>query len=283
MRGHSPLTAGIVSLGSVALSSQQEFFPALGFGRSPLTTGSVFPLSERPLFPHGSIVFALPRDHGAFLGIGRSLPSWQKLFLSGSAALPSRQDRFFPPSGPGALPSEKKRRFPLRAELCHLSLPSVFPCQQPRCFRPPPGALPSHSALRGPPHPSTREAAAFAVSLSLWRCRPGAAGPRSTGGLLSASSSAAAMAALAKASGALKSVDYEVFGRVQGNGGLRGAGGASAGWERPEGRRERPRLPSGTAKLVLCLVGFFLILRNCNYFPALRHSAPPGAQVLCPK
>ncbi|NXY22018.1 ACYP2 protein, partial [Atrichornis clamosus] len=31
------------------------------------------------------------------------------------------------------------------------------------------------------------------------------------------------MSALAKASGALKSVDYEVFGRVQGNGGLRGA------------------------------------------------------------
>uniref|UniRef100_A0A8C3TXU1 acylphosphatase n=1 Tax=Catharus ustulatus TaxID=91951 RepID=A0A8C3TXU1_CATUS len=30
------------------------------------------------------------------------------------------------------------------------------------------------------------------------------------------------MAALAKASGALKSVDYEVFGRVQGEGGLRG-------------------------------------------------------------
>ncbi|NXP01824.1 ACYP2 protein, partial [Certhia brachydactyla] len=30
------------------------------------------------------------------------------------------------------------------------------------------------------------------------------------------------MSALAKASGALKSVDYEVFGRVQGNGGLRG-------------------------------------------------------------
>ncbi|NWU13956.1 ACYP2 protein, partial [Cephalopterus ornatus] len=28
------------------------------------------------------------------------------------------------------------------------------------------------------------------------------------------------MSALAKASGALKSVDYEVFGRVQGNGGL---------------------------------------------------------------
>ncbi|NXF04280.1 ACYP2 protein, partial [Smithornis capensis] len=32
------------------------------------------------------------------------------------------------------------------------------------------------------------------------------------------------MSALAKASGALKSVDYEVFGRVQGNGGLGGAG-----------------------------------------------------------
>ncbi|NXT99283.1 ACYP2 protein, partial [Buphagus erythrorhynchus] len=32
------------------------------------------------------------------------------------------------------------------------------------------------------------------------------------------------MSSLAKASGALKSVDYEVFGRVQGNGGLWGAG-----------------------------------------------------------
>ncbi|NWY68739.1 ACYP2 protein, partial [Erithacus rubecula] len=32
------------------------------------------------------------------------------------------------------------------------------------------------------------------------------------------------MSGLAKASGALKSVDYEVFGRVQGNGGLRGGG-----------------------------------------------------------
>ncbi|NXQ31461.1 ACYP2 protein, partial [Alaudala cheleensis] len=36
------------------------------------------------------------------------------------------------------------------------------------------------------------------------------------------------MSTLAKASGALKSVDYEVFGRVQGNGGLRGAGGRGA-------------------------------------------------------
>ncbi|NXN86436.1 ACYP2 protein, partial [Bombycilla garrulus] len=36
------------------------------------------------------------------------------------------------------------------------------------------------------------------------------------------------MSAVAKASGALKSVDYEVFGRVQGNGGLRGAGGRGA-------------------------------------------------------
>ncbi|NXG86867.1 ACYP2 protein, partial [Stercorarius parasiticus] len=34
------------------------------------------------------------------------------------------------------------------------------------------------------------------------------------------------MSALAKASGALKSVDYEVFGRVQGENGLRGAEGA---------------------------------------------------------
>ncbi|NWV78684.1 ACYP2 protein, partial [Dasyornis broadbenti] len=33
------------------------------------------------------------------------------------------------------------------------------------------------------------------------------------------------MSALAKASGALKSVDYEVFGRVQGNVGLRGLAG----------------------------------------------------------
>ncbi|NXH57073.1 ACYP2 protein, partial [Rhabdornis inornatus] len=36
------------------------------------------------------------------------------------------------------------------------------------------------------------------------------------------------MSALGKASGALKSVDYEVFGRVQGNGGLREAGGRGA-------------------------------------------------------
>ncbi|NWR43781.1 ACYP2 protein, partial [Regulus satrapa] len=36
------------------------------------------------------------------------------------------------------------------------------------------------------------------------------------------------MSALAKASGALKSVDYEVFGRVQGNGGPWGAGGPRA-------------------------------------------------------
>lgn len=36
---------------------------------------------------------------------------------------------------------------------------------------------------------------------------------------------AAAMSALAKASGVLKSVDYEVFGRVQGKDGLRAAGG----------------------------------------------------------
>uniref|UniRef100_A0A8C3NY20 Acylphosphatase n=3 Tax=Passeriformes TaxID=9126 RepID=A0A8C3NY20_9PASS len=66
------------------------------------------------------------------------------------------------------------------------------------------------------PAPSTREAAAYAVSLSLSRSRPGAAGPRSTGSCHYGSSSPAAMSALAKASGALKSVDYEVFGRVQG-------------------------------------------------------------------
>ncbi|NXH43302.1 ACYP2 protein, partial [Dicaeum eximium] len=36
------------------------------------------------------------------------------------------------------------------------------------------------------------------------------------------------MCTLAKASGALKSVDYEVFGRVQGNGGLRRGAGREA-------------------------------------------------------
>ncbi|NXS00539.1 ACYP2 protein, partial [Oxylabes madagascariensis] len=45
------------------------------------------------------------------------------------------------------------------------------------------------------------------------------------------------MSALAKASGALKSVDYEVFGRVQGNGRLRAAG-----------RRGAPRYTEQEAK-----------------------------------
>uniref|UniRef100_A0A663E746 acylphosphatase n=2 Tax=Aquila chrysaetos chrysaetos TaxID=223781 RepID=A0A663E746_AQUCH len=73
------------------------------------------------------------------------------------------------------------------------------------------------------------EAAAYAGSLSLARSRPDAAGrgkaaapfgrgPESSVLRDSGSSfpDAAAMSALAKASGALKSVDYEVFGRVQG-------------------------------------------------------------------
>lgn len=98
---------------------------------------------------------------------------------------------------------------------------------------PPAAVASSPLTLRAPlgaprPAPSTREAAPYAVSLSLSRSRPGTAGPRSAGGCHCGSSSAAAMSALAKASGALKSVDYEVFGRVQGNGGLRGAGGRGA-------------------------------------------------------
>lgn len=122
----------------------------------------------------------------------------------------------FPPSGSGALPSQKKPCFPLQEELCHLSLPGVFPLTLRALFGVP------------WPAPSTREAAAYAVSLSLSRSRPGAAGPRSIGGRYCGFSRAAAMSALAKASGALKSVDYEVFGRVQGNGRLRGAGGRGA-------------------------------------------------------
>ncbi|NWI02190.1 ACYP2 protein, partial [Tichodroma muraria] len=47
------------------------------------------------------------------------------------------------------------------------------------------------------------------------------------------------MSALAKASGALKSVDYEVFGRVQGNGGLRGACGREAAAARMRGYTEQ--------------------------------------------
>lgn len=86
-----------------------------------------------------------------------------------------------------------------------------------------------------------REAAACARSLSLARSRPDAAGrgkaaapfgrgPESSVLRDSGSSfaHAAAMSALAKASGALKSVDYEVFGRVQGKDG-RWAGGAWGG------------------------------------------------------
>ncbi|KAM7027853.1 acylphosphatase-2 isoform 2-T2 [Passerculus sandwichensis] len=73
-------------------------------------------------------------------------------------------------------------------------------------------------ALFGAPWPApfSREAAACAVSLSLSRSRPGAACSQSSGGCHSGSSFAAAMSAPAKVSGALKSVDYEVFGRVQG-------------------------------------------------------------------
>lgn len=91
---------------------------------------------------------------------------------------------------------------------------------------------------RPPPRLPLREAAAYARSLSLARSRPDAAGrgkaaapfgrgPESSVLRDSGSSfaHAAAMSALAKASGALKSVDYEVFGRVQGKDG-RWAGGA---------------------------------------------------------
>ncbi|XP_053793663.1 acylphosphatase-2 isoform X5 [Vidua chalybeata] len=75
----------------------------------------------------------------------------------------------------------------------------------------------TRSSLRGAVSaPSAREAAAYALSLSLSRSRPGAAGSWSTSGRHSDSSFAAAMSAPAKASGALRSVDYEVFGRVQG-------------------------------------------------------------------
>lgn len=67
------------------------------------------------------------------------------------------------------------------------------------------GAAPPLRRPRLPP--ARRGAGAFRGSLSLARCRPG--GPQS---------SAAAMSTLGKAPGALKSVDYEVFGRVQGEG-----------------------------------------------------------------
>ncbi|XP_071596511.1 acylphosphatase-2 [Heliangelus exortis] len=62
------------------------------------------------------------------------------------------------------------------------------------------------------------EAAAQGGSLSLARCRPAPACPRpiEQRGCGSSFAVPAAMSALAKASGALKSVDYEVFGRVQG-------------------------------------------------------------------
>uniref|UniRef100_A0A8C6NDB0 Acylphosphatase n=2 Tax=Psittaciformes TaxID=9223 RepID=A0A8C6NDB0_MELUD len=73
-------------------------------------------------------------------------------------------------------------------------------------------------------YPPPCEAAANVGSLILARCRPGAAARPGSGAQRAAavpggsgcSRCTAAMSAVAKASGALKSVDYEVFGRVQG-------------------------------------------------------------------
>lgn len=76
--------------------------------------------------------------------------------------------------------------------------------------------------------------------MSLARCRPGERGgrawPRPGEQRQRLFAGAAAMSALAKASGALKSVDYEVFGRVQGENGLRGAEGVRWLWRMAHAR-----------------------------------------------
>ncbi|XP_025930176.1 acylphosphatase-2 isoform X2 [Apteryx rowi] len=76
---------------------------------------------------------------------------------------------------------------------------------------------PTAGRVRGRFGPRRRRAAAFAESLSLARCRPHPARPRPGEQRGSGPPApAAAMSGLARAPGALKSVDYEVFGRVQG-------------------------------------------------------------------
>lgn len=151
-----------------------------------------------------------------------------------------------------------------------------------------------------PPAPGAPlcEAAAYAGSLSLARSRPVAArrgrgnaaaslgrGPESSARRDSGSSfaGAAAMSALAKASGALKSVDYEVFGRVQGKDGLR----AEAAAPRARGCGG-PRMRAGAEATASCGAsgsGRRLPPRRewkgkkkgCKYFPPAVRPVPfPG-------